>query len=106
MLPDIVAVLAKVLPLAGAPDWLAPDMACDLVLAEGDAAVAETAARAAIVDAAIDVLVQPAAGRRKRVLVADFESTIIENEVLEELAEFRRLRGHFARITRPAMDCP
>ncbi len=104
MLPDIVAALAKVLPLAAAPDWLAPDMACDLVLGECDVASAETAARAAIGDAAIDVLVQPASGRRRRVLVADFESTIIENEMLEELADFVGLRTHVAEITRRAMN--
>ena len=32
-LPDLVAALAAALPLAGAPDWLAPGMACDLRLA-------------------------------------------------------------------------
>ena len=65
---------------------------------------AETAARQAIGDAAIDVLVQPAEGRRKRVFVADLESTIIENEMLDELAEFVGLRAHVAEITRRAMN--
>src|SRR6266851_5485956 len=104
MLPDIVAALAKVLPLATAPDWLMPGIACDLVLGECDMASAETAVRAAIGGAAIDVLVQEASGRRRRVLVADFESTIIENEMLEELADFVGLRTHVAEITRRAMN--
>ena len=61
--------------------------------------------RAALIgDAAIDVLVQPAAGRRKRLLVADLESTIIENEMLDELADFVGLRAHVAEITRRAMN--
>src|SRR4029077_8417709 len=51
-----------------------------------------------------DVLVQPAAGRRKRVFVADLESTIIENEMLDELADFVGLRAHVAEITRRAMN--
>ena len=45
-----------------------------------------TTARAVVGDAAVDILVQPAAERRKRLLVADLESTIIENEMLDELA--------------------
>jgi len=89
---------------AAEPDWLAPGRACDLLLSGGDAMQAETAARQAIGDAAIDVLVQPAEGRRKRVFVADLESTIIENEMLDELAEFVGLRAHVAEITRRAMN--
>ena len=60
--------------------------------------------RAAIGGAAIDVVAQPAAGRRKRLLVADLELTIIENEMLEEIAEFLGLRETVAAITRRAMN--
>src|SRR5204863_6448907 len=88
----------------GEPDWLAPGRACDLVLRDGDAAKAEALARQAIGNAAIDVLVQLAEGRRKRVFVADLESTIIENEMLDELADFVGLRAHVAEITRRAMN--
>ena len=62
------------------------------------------AARGDVGGAPIDVLVQPAAGRRKRLLVADLESTIIENEMLDELADFLGLRAHVAEITRRAMN--
>lgn len=104
MLPGIVDRLAGALPLAGAPDWLAPGLACDLVLNGGAAEAAEAAARQVIAAAPVDVLVQPAAGRRKRVLVADLESTIIENEMLDELADFVGLRAPVAEITRRAMN--
>jgi phosphoserine phosphatase len=104
VLPDLVAALAPALPLAGAPDWLAPGSACDLPLAGIAGDDAEAAARQAIGDAAIDVLVQPAAGRRKRILVADFEATIIENEMLDELADFIGRRSEVAEITRRAMN--
>ena len=103
-LSDVAAALAGALPLAGAPDWLAPGVACDLAVASVDAASAEALSRSAIGDATIDVVVQPAAGRRKRVLVADLESTIIENEMLDELADFVGLRAHVAAITRRAMN--
>ena len=82
-----------------AVDWLAP-VACDIA---GEA-VDEQAARAAIGGRPIDVIVQPAAARRKRLLVADLESTIIENEMLEELADFLGLRAPVAEITRRAMN--
>jgi phosphoserine phosphatase len=78
-------------------DWLAPG-ACDI------AGVTEEAARAAIIGAPIDIIAQPVAGRRRKLLVADLESTIIENEMLEELADFLGLRAHVAEITRRAMN--
>ena len=103
-LPDLVAGLAASLPLAGMPEWLAPGMAFDLQFAGIAGQAAEAAARQAIGDAAIDVVVQPPSGRKKRVLVADFEATIIENEMLDELADFIGRRSQIAEITRRAMN--
>jgi phosphoserine phosphatase len=100
LLPEIAGQLAGI--VGGKVDWLAPS-ACDFAVGS-DAAEAEAAARAAIGDQAIDVIVQPAAGRKKRLLVADLESTIIENEMLEELADFLGMRAHVAEITRRAMN--
>jgi phosphoserine phosphatase len=100
---ETAAMLAKRLPGA-APDWLASGEACDLVFEGGDPSAAEAMARQEVADAPIDVVVQPAARRRKRLFVADLESTIIENEMLEELAEFVGLRVLVAEITRRAMN--
>jgi len=101
--PDAEAALPGcAAALGGVVDWLAPT-ACDIAV-DAEAAELEAAARAAIVDRPIDVVVQPAAGRKKRLLVADFESTIIENEMLEELADFLGMRAHVAEITRRAMN--
>jgi phosphoserine phosphatase len=83
--------------LGGAADWLAPG-ACDVGGAD------EVTVRAAVAGKPIDVVVQPARGRRKKLLVADLESTIIENEMLEELADFLGLRRPVAEITRRAMN--
>ena len=47
---------------------------------------------------------QPAAERRKRVLVADLESTIIENEMLDELGAILGIGPLIAEITRRAMN--
>jgi phosphoserine phosphatase len=96
-LPNCAASIA--VEYDGAVDWLGPtacDIACD--------AVTEAAVRAAIGNHAIDFLIQPAEGRRKRLLVADLEATIIENEMLEELADFLGLRAPVAEITRRAMN--
>ena len=86
-LPHLAGAVARVTGISGDPSWLADD-ACDLVLDATSPTLAEAAARAVIGEAEIDVLVQPAANRRKRLLVADMESTIIENEMLDELADF------------------
>jgi phosphoserine phosphatase len=88
----------------GAADWLHPGVACDLPFADFDPDQADAAARHALSDAMIDVIAQDAAGRRKRLLVADMESTIIANEMLEELADFLGLRETVAEITRRAMN--
>lgn len=50
-----------------------------------------------------DVCVQPARGRRKRLLVADMDSTIIGCECLDELADFAGLKAEIAAITERAM---
>ncbi len=79
----------------GAPDWLAPGIACDLPF---DGTAAEVSLPA------VDAVIVPALYRRKKLLVADMESTIIENEMLDELAEFLGLREKIARITARAMN--
>src|SRR3954452_354584 len=99
-LPETAAAIARALEIRGEPDWLAPGAACDLPVTGVPAAMAERAARETIGEGAIDVVVQPLRGRRKRLLVADLESTIIENEMLDELADFVGLRAHGAEISR------
>jgi phosphoserine phosphatase len=103
-LPRLAGAVADAAGIKGGPIWLAND-ACDLVLDSTTIpTLAEAAARAAIDDAEIDVLVQPTRHRRKRLLVADMESTIIENEMLDELADFIGLRREVSEITRRAMN--
>jgi phosphoserine phosphatase len=103
-LPRLAAVLAEILHITTEPVWLAPHEACDLALDAVDPAPVEAAARGLIGGAPVDVLVQASAKRRKRLLVADMESTIIENEMLDEIAEFAGLRPQIAELTRRAMN--
>jgi phosphoserine phosphatase len=85
--------------------WLAPGVACDIPFDDLDADQADAAARAALAPfAGIDLVAQPEAGRRKRLLVADMESTIIDNEMLDELADLAAIGPRIAEITRRAMN--
>src|SRR5476649_1203402 len=52
----------------------------------------------------LDAVTVPAANRSKMLLVADMESTMIENEMLDELANFLGLRQKIAGITARAMN--
>jgi phosphoserine phosphatase len=103
-LPDIAVAIGRMLPYAAATVWLARGEACDLFFDAADAAAIEAEASAIIGGAAIDLVLQPAAGRKKRLLVADLESTIIENEMLDELAELLGIGPRVAEITRRAMN--
>lgn len=88
----------------GAPRWLAADRACDITFAELDPDQADAAARRALGSARIDLVAQPVEGRRKLLLVADMESTIIENEMLDELADLLGIKAQVSEITRRAMN--
>lgn len=89
---------------AGRPDWLAPGTVCDLPFSDLNDDQADAAARAILGDAPVDVLAQPTAERRKRLLIADMESTLIENEMLDELADYVGKRAEIAAITARAMN--
>jgi len=103
-LARLAPAVAAAVGAGEAPVWLAPNEACDVVVTAGDPAKIAATATAVIAGVAIDVVVQPAEGRRKRLLVADMESTVIENEILDELADFLGLYREVAEITRRAMN--
>lgn len=100
---DQVAAVRAALPAAGEPDWLAADTACDLPIDEGDAALHERTARLALADAPVDLIAQPAAGRRRKLLIADMDSTIITVECIDELADMIGRKAEVAAITETAM---
>ena len=60
--------------------------------------------RQAFAGAAIDAIATPTEGRRKRILIADMDSTIITGETLDELAAFAGLGQKIAAITARAMN--
>lgn len=82
-------------PLAAqAADWLV-DVADDAALRLGLAPM--------LGDLSLDWCLQPAAGRRKRLLVADMDSTIIGCECLDELADFAGVKAEVSAVTERAM---
>ena len=102
------ATLEQAGTTAEEPDWLAPDIACDLICKTDRGpdwcAAANRILPKAIGSVPIDAVVQPLEGRRKQLLVADMESTIIENEMVDELAELLGIGPKVADITRRAMN--
>ena len=80
--------------------WIEPDSACDLLFAAGPEK-ALGALEGALGE--IDVIVQPEAGRRKKLLVADMDSTMIAVECIDELADYAGLKAEVAAVTERAM---
>ena len=100
-----LAGLADLLPQAEAPVWLEPEVAADIrFTAALDALPALNQALAACLGTApIDIVLQPAADRRKALLLADMDSTMIGQECIDELADFAGLKQEVAGITERAM---
>ena len=71
-----------------------------------DLAVPDAAAARAALEGweGCDVVVQPAAGRVKKLLVADMDSTMIGQECIDELADFAGFKPAVAAITERAMQ--
>jgi phosphoserine phosphatase len=89
-----------------APHWLSQGEACELSLEANDAAAARAKREriaARLEGAPIDVCVLPAAGRRKGLLIADMDSTIIQQECIDEMADMLGLKARIAAITERAM---
>jgi phosphoserine phosphatase len=90
----------------GRPVWLHEGIAADLpfrpsVTGSGDGLAQRV--REALAGRPVDVVIQPAAGRRKRLFLADMDSTMIEQECIDELADYVGLKGEVSAITERAM---
>lgn len=85
--------------------WLADGIACDIALRDdSDIEAASAALRTAIGDAPVDLAVQAAETRRKKLLIADMDSTMIGQECIDELAAEVGLKDKVATITARAMN--
>jgi phosphoserine phosphatase len=77
--------------------------AADLFVEGAELAALRASADRALAMLPIDYCVQPADGRRKRLLIADMDSTIIGCECLDELADFAGCKAQVAEVTAKAM---
>lgn len=106
--PRVTNAVRDALALArgkvGPADWLDPGIACDIPFDNVAPAEAVKAAAGALRGMPVDILVLNPENRRKQVLVADMESTIIRNEMLDELAFEAEIGDQVAEITRRAMN--
>jgi phosphoserine phosphatase len=85
--------------------WLADGVACDIALKDGaNPDWQEALLRGVIGDAPVDVVVQKAETRRKKLLIADMDSTMIGQECIDELAAEVGLKDKVADITARAMN--
>jgi phosphoserine phosphatase len=103
---EVIEAAAARLAAAGftvnAPVWIDRGSAADYILT-GD--VAHARAALADWDAAVDVVVQDgSAVRRKRLIIADMDSTMITVECIDELADYAGIKPQIAAITERAME--
>jgi phosphoserine phosphatase len=88
----------------GTPDWLSPGEAVDIPFTGAAPELVTAGIRGALGTAPVDAIAQPLAGRRKKLLVADMDSTIVTSETLDELAAYAGLKEQIAAITRRSMN--
>ncbi|MGH6813202.1 MAG: phosphoserine phosphatase SerB [Methylocella sp.] len=103
---DMLRRASEALRRPGPLNWLDPCIAADISFDPGSAAGASAIAdrvRSALGNAAVDIIVQRAQGRRKKLLVADMDSTMIGEECIDELAAEIGKRADVAAITGRSM---
>lgn len=101
----MLARAAAALRGAQSPVWLNPGVAADLCFAPEGASDNRAHAEAVrlALGAPVDVIVQPTASRRKKLFLADMDSTMIGQECIDELADFAGMKAHVSAITERAM---
>jgi phosphoserine phosphatase len=85
--------------------WLADGIACDIALRDdSDIAAARDTILEVIANQPIDLAIQETETRRKKLLIADMDSTMIGQECIDELAAEVGLKDKVATITTRAMN--
>jgi phosphoserine phosphatase len=96
----------RLLPNAGGPVWLEPGIAADIPFTAesgNDNRLLADRLRDLLSPDPIDVVVQSIVHRRKRLFLADMDSTMIEQECIDEMADFAGLKATVAAVTERAM---
>jgi phosphoserine phosphatase len=85
-------------------NWLAHGIACDIPFNGLDLQAAETTVQHNFKRFPIDIIVQKNINRRKKLLIADMDATMVTGETLDELAKFAGCKDEIAAITSLAMN--
>ena len=100
----VLEAARAILPKSSLADWLDAGIAADIPFESDEPARAiADRLRGAFQRIPVDVVVQPRLARRKKLLLADMDSTMIGQECIDELAAFAGLKDHVAAITERAM---
>jgi phosphoserine phosphatase len=100
----VIDGMRAILPGDTEAHWLSDGVAADILFTSDHNMLAlADRLRAARGDMPIDVVVQPRLDRRKKLFLADMDSTMIGQECIDELADFAGLKAHVATITERAM---
>ncbi|MHA1540370.1 MAG: phosphoserine phosphatase SerB [Alphaproteobacteria bacterium] len=84
--------------------WLAKDQACDLFLGTPPSQKTQDTLLTFLKEDKVDFSVLPTNNRKKKLLIADMDSTILTGETLDELAGFAGIKDEIASITASAMN--
>lgn len=95
--------IQALLPGSGDPRILNSGIAAEFACSADDRAGLTEQLNAALCERPIDVFVQKAEGRRKLLLIADMDSTMIRQECIDELAAELGLKDQISEITERAM---
>lgn len=88
--------------IPGAARWLNPGIAAEFDLPARPANLWQV--WESLQGEGVDLCLQPAAGRRKRLLIADMDSTMIRQECIDELADLAGFGAEVAEVTRRSMN--
>ena len=100
----VIEAARSALPSPDQAEWLSEGIAADITfISPEDFRTISDRLREALKELRVDVVVQPLLDRRKKLLLADMDSTMIGQECIDELADFAGLKSHVAAITERAM---
>ena len=105
-LQDALPQALEAVAMAGRPvedTEILGEGAADIYVMGDDPTILRARAESLLANMRADTCVQMAEGRKKRLLIADMDSTIIGCECLDELADFAGLKEQISAITERAM---
>jgi len=98
--PDIASAIHR--ETGGEINWLAQGIACEIIEPKSNEPI--KIAQQTTVGRPIDLALVPKSNRRKKLLIADMDSTMINQECIDELADALGLKEQVADITARAMN--